>query len=171
MDFDEYLALNNMNGLFELNTLQDAADYLTRELGAVWTPRNVLYAGDKGLLDILSIHTKIGNKVRIRSSELEAFAASAAAKVEAIPVTTPGDDKPWLIASSNDPRPEHPWYTPARYFARQLVKGDTTLLTKRRMLADKVVQSLTNAGIKKRGGKKPFSRDTILKALSNVTLG
>ena len=77
----------------------------------------------------------------------------------------------WSIVDSNDPNPEQPWYTPARYFARQLVKDDTTLLTKKSLLATKVSQSLTNAGIYKRGGKLPVSDGTVLKALSNVSLG
>ncbi|MFA6971451.1 MAG: hypothetical protein WC208_08640 [Gallionella sp.] len=79
--------------------------------------------------------------------------------------------KPWLVASPNDPTPDFPWYTPARYFARQLVKDDSTLLTKRKLLSEKVEQSMKNAGIKKRGGKKPHSATTILKAFANVTLG
>lgn len=78
---------------------------------------------------------------------------------------------PWEIKDYRDPEPEYPWYTPARYFARQLVKEDSTLLTKRHILAKKIVQSLTNIGIKKRGGIKPFDPGTIKKALSNVILG
>lgn len=78
--------------------------------------------------------------------------------------------EPWIIKDPKDPEPEHPWYTPARYFARQLVSEDSTLLTKRRILAKKVVHSLTAAGINKRGGKKPFDPGTIMKALSNVFL-
>jgi hypothetical protein len=77
----------------------------------------------------------------------------------------------WLIADPRDPQPVQDWYTPARYFARQLVKDDSTLLTKRHLLAGKVVQSLTNVGIKKRGGIKPFFSSTVLKAFSNVSLG
>ena len=84
---------------------------------------------------------------------------------------TTDQDKPWLVKDLRDPEPEQPWYTPARYFARELVKGDSTLLTKRDILAQKVVQSLTNAGFKKRGGKEPFNYGTIKKAFSNVPLG
>jgi len=79
--------------------------------------------------------------------------------------------KPWLIPNPNDPEPAQPWYTPARYFARKLVVDDPTLLTKRDLLASKVVVSLRNASIYKRGGKKPFDPTTIKKALSNVNLG
>jgi hypothetical protein len=80
-------------------------------------------------------------------------------------------DMPWLIPDPTDPAPEQSWYVPARYFARQLVKDDSTLLTKRRLLAEKVVQSLKSVGIKKRGGTKSFELGTVLKAFSNVNLG
>lgn len=103
------------------------------------------------------------------------------AKINDVPFTSPSgsettnapaaDVKPWEIVDPKDPLPEQHWYTPARYFARQLIRDDTTLLTKREILADKVVQSLTGAGIKKRGGEKRFSSGTILKAFSNVSLG
>jgi len=80
-------------------------------------------------------------------------------------------EKPWHIHNSNDPEPALLWYTPARYFARKLVEDDSTLLTKRNRLASKIVTSLSNAGIYKRGGKNPFNPDTIKKVLSNVKLG
>lgn len=83
---------------------------------------------------------------------------------------TTDQDKPWLVKDPRDPEPEQPWYTPARYFARKLARDDSTLLTKRDTLAKKVVQSLTNIGIKKRGGKKSFNPGTIKKAFSNVSL-
>uniref|UniRef100_E6QQ54 Uncharacterized protein n=1 Tax=mine drainage metagenome TaxID=410659 RepID=E6QQ54_9ZZZZ len=93
-------------------------------------------------------------------------------KVIAVPVTRQSsDEKPWLIAQTNDPVPDFPWYTAARYFARQLVKDDSTLLTKRPLLSQKVEQSLNAVGIKKRGGKKAPAATTILKAFVNVTLG
>lgn len=84
---------------------------------------------------------------------------------------TGSDAKPWLTHDPRDPTPDQPWYTPARYFARQLVIADSTLLTKRLTLADKVSTSLAGAGIYKRGGKKPHSAGTVLKAFANVTLG
>lgn len=76
--------------------------------------------------------------------------------------------KPWLVADPNDPKPEQPWYTPARYFARQLIIDDSTLLIKRDLLAQKVGQSLTAAGFMKRGGVKPLDPATIKKAFSKV---
>jgi len=78
------------------------------------------------------------------------------------------DTKPWLLIDPRDPTPAHEWYTPARYFARQLVIRDSTLLTKRLLLADKVSKSLTSVGIYKHGGKKPFVAETILKAFTNI---
>jgi hypothetical protein len=79
--------------------------------------------------------------------------------------------KPWLIVDPVDPPPAQAWYTPARYFARQLVLKDSTLLTKRLLLAEKVSQSLSNAGICKRGRKGRHAPETVLKAFSNVALG
>lgn len=78
------------------------------------------------------------------------------------------DIKPWLIPIESDPPAEQSWYTPARYFARDLIKQDSTLLTKRDILALKVGQSLVGVGIYKRGGKKPHSPGTIKKALVNI---
>ena len=82
-----------------------------------------------------------------------------------------GPSTPWLTIDTRDPVPVQPWYTPARYFARQLVKGDSTLLLKRGLLAEKVSQSLAAVGIYKRGGRKSPNTTTVLKAFSNVTLG
>jgi hypothetical protein len=81
-----------------------------------------------------------------------------------------GVAKPWLLADPKDPIPAQSWYTPARYFARQLIKDDTTLLLKRLKLADKVSKSLEKVSIYKRGGVKNFAADTILKAFANVKL-
>lgn len=77
-------------------------------------------------------------------------------------------EKPWLTPNPGDPSPEYEWYTPARYFARKLLLEDSTLLIKRDLLARKVADSLKNAGIHKRGGKKPFNPATVKKAFSNV---
>lgn len=83
----------------------------------------------------------------------------------------PVNEKPWLVVDPKDPIAEQSWYTPARYFARQLVLKDSTLLTKKQVLADKVSLSLYGVGIYKRGGKKRHAADTVLKAFSNVALG
>jgi hypothetical protein len=84
------------------------------------------------------------------------------------PEPTASNEKPWLIIATQDPAPTQPWYTPARYFARQLISEDSTLLIKTDLLTQKVAQSLSKVGIYKRGGKKPFNPDTIKKAFSNV---
>lgn len=80
-------------------------------------------------------------------------------------------EKPWLIADPSDPPAAQGWYTPARYFARQLVLKDSTLLTKRIVLADHVSRSLFTAGIYKRGGREGLAPETVLKAFINVALG
>jgi len=77
---------------------------------------------------------------------------------------------PWEITDPNDPPPEQPWYTPARYFARKHVSEDSSLLTKRNVLVNKVAKSLIDIGIKKRGGKKPLDPETIKKSLIKVNL-
>ena len=84
------------------------------------------------------------------------------------PEPTSSIEKPWLIIATQDPVPLQPWFTPARYFARQLIIEDSTLLTKTDLLSQKVVQSLARVGINKRGGKKIFKPGSIKKAFSNV---
>ena len=97
-------------------------------------------------------------------------AESASGGVEPAKVG-PVNENPWLVIDRSDPSAIQPWYTPARYFARQLVMEDSTLLQKRSVLADKVSKSLAAAGIKKRGGKLAFNSDTVLKAFAKVVLG
>ena len=83
-------------------------------------------------------------------------------------------EKPWLIEDPRDSKPAgfQPWYGPARYFARELVRDDSTLLVKREILARKVATSLAAAGFFKRGkGQKSFDAGTVKKALVNVKLG
>lgn len=87
------------------------------------------------------------------------------------PQAAPVDEKPWLVVDPKDPIADQPWYTPARYFARQLVLKDSTLLTKKLTLADRVSHSLYSVGIYKRGGKKRHAADTVLKAFTNVVWG
>ena len=101
--------------------------------------------------------------------------ASCTASIEFFPEVTgepqslrPAAEKPWLIPDPGDPEAAHSWYTPARYFARQLIKDDSTRPTMRDLLATKVVQSLTDANIYKRGGVKPFNPATVKKAFVKV---
>lgn len=79
------------------------------------------------------------------------------------------NERPWLLVNPNDPEPKQKWYTPARYFARNLVIQDSTLLTKKLILANKVSASLKDVGILKRGGKKRLEDATVLKAFSKIT--
>jgi hypothetical protein len=87
------------------------------------------------------------------------------------PLIAATDTKPWLLIDQRDPKPAQPWYTPARFFARKLVIGDSTLLLKKALLANQVSKSLAEVRIFKRGGIKPPSAVTVLKALANVNLG
>lgn len=80
------------------------------------------------------------------------------------------DSKPWLIEDPRDSAPNQQWNVPARYFARLHVTEDPSLLKKRDLLCNKVIKSLDEKGIKKRGGKHSFSPETIKKALANVIL-
>lgn len=78
--------------------------------------------------------------------------------------------KPWEIINPSNPTPEQPWYTPARYFARQLIVENSTLLLKRNLLAEKVSNSLYTAGIFGRTKNKKLDGGTVLKAFNNVLL-
>lgn len=80
------------------------------------------------------------------------------------------DDKPWLIQNSEDPPPDQPWYTPARYFAREIIGESPKLLANRNLLTPEIVKRMGKVGIKKRGGKELHSPDTVKNALKNVTL-
>lgn len=114
---------------------------------------------------VIKANTTVANDPSVTHST-----GTAAATVSLQPQTVQ-TETPWLMIDPRDPPPVHAWYTPARYFARQLVKDDSTRLLKTLILADMVAKSLAKVGIKKRGGKKLFVADTILKAFSNVTLG
>lgn len=116
-----------------------------------------IQAGELALLDF-------GSKLPIDTVPAQNTATPA-------PVVADGEAKPWLQVDPRDPEPDQDWYTPARYFARQLVSGDSTLLVKKLTLADKVSNSLKGVGILKRGNKDRFNASTVLKAFTNVTLG
>lgn len=122
-------------------------------------------SSEKRPATVIKANTTVANDPSVTHST-----GTAAATVSLKPQTVQSET-PWLMIDPHDPPPVHAWYTPARYFARQLVKGDSTLLLKTLILADMVSKSLDKVGIKKRGGKKPFVADTILKAFSNVKLG
>ena len=77
----------------------------------------------------------------------------------------------WLVRNSADPEPVQPWYTAARYFARELVNAEPNLLLKREILCKRIVERLNKVNIKKRGNVKQFDQSTIKKALSGVRFG
>ena len=78
--------------------------------------------------------------------------------------------EPWWTSNPEDPEPRSSWYIPARYFARQLVKADPALITKRKSLAQKIQLALADHRIFKRGGSKPPEASSIMNALSNINL-
>lgn len=113
----------------------------------------------------------IEEKTNIREFRFPSLAAPAAKGKAKQGTSSSGDDKPWLVHNPKDPEPDFPWYIPARYFARELVKDDSTLLVKKAALAKKTVESLAGAGIFKRGKKKEsLSSGTVLKSFVNVIL-
>ena len=120
------------------------------------------------------LHTDLEAWMAARGLSMPAT-TSGTPEMDALPVPPENEGetqtKPWLIADPRDPEPEQPWYTPARYFARALVKDDPTLLVKTSILADKVAMSLAKVNIYKRGGKKPLLGVTVLKAFSKISLG
>lgn len=83
----------------------------------------------------------------------------------------PAPTNPWLIHNPKDPEPKQPWYTAARYFARELVKGDTSLLQNTKRLRKQIHDSLEKVGVYKRGGAVPPDPATIQKALTGIKLG
>jgi hypothetical protein len=121
--------------------------------------------------DVLAWYNEQTKQTEERKEDQQIEQVQLKTQSEAIPVKQTDESKPWLLADPSDPAPKYSWYTSARYFARQLVIADSTLLTKTDLLSNKIVQSLNKAGIYKRGGKKPLSPVTIKKALSSVRLG
>jgi hypothetical protein len=89
---------------------------------------------------------------------------SGKGKIKSGPVPT----SPWLVVDSKDPKPLQAWYTAARYFARDLVKGDPSLLRNRNRLHKKIYEQLKQVGVNKRGGLVPPDPETIRKALTNI---
>ena len=80
----------------------------------------------------------------------------------------PDRTKAWWQPAKGDPIPAQPWYTPARYFARELVTAEPYSLNKRDALAKRIVSELYKVQIYKRGGLAKFDPGTVKKALSNV---
>ncbi len=111
-------------------------------------------------------------ELRFKREDLESLAAALSGSSGTKSVAEASiSEKPWFVPDPKDPEPAQSWYTPARYFAREFVKRDATLLTKRTSLAKKVSDAMGSAGIYKRGGKKPVDEGTVLKAFVNINLG
>ena len=82
----------------------------------------------------------------------------------------PSPTHPWLIINPQDPVPKQSWHTAARYFARELIKSDTSLLQNTKKLRNKIHDSLNKVGVYKRGGAVPPDQATIQKALTGIKL-
>lgn len=80
------------------------------------------------------------------------------------------NENPWDIHQEGDPQPIVLWYTPARYFARKLIKENPRLLKRRDSLCFEISKELDAHRIYKRGGKEAPDPETIKKALSNIKL-
>lgn len=83
---------------------------------------------------------------------------------------------PWEMSHPDDPPSEQNWYTPARYFARELIEHNKSLIDKRGspsapgILPKMVGEKLEEKNIYKRGGKLPLKPATILRAFVGVDL-
>jgi len=78
------------------------------------------------------------------------------------------ENEPYWTENDDDPDPKYRWYIPARYFARQLIATDSSLLMKRDLLAQKVAALLEEKKILKRGGIQPLDQSTVKNAFSKV---
>ena len=97
-------------------------------------------------------------------TQFNAILCSPQIELNVSPQNLDNADKPWLIANSSDPVAAYTWYIPARYFARETLKTEPTLLAKKDILAGRVNTLFKNFGIKKRGGINDFDDSTIKKA-------
>jgi len=142
-----------------------------------WGLRGYSVEADCVVFDLVN-NRPAGNLRFEMAAVIHHLAAWAHEGAEVFPLSTSNDqpgseamNMPWLVADSRDPDPLQDWYTPARYFARQLVIEKPTLLNNRNLLARRVAVALFNAGFKKRGGKLGFNSGTVLKSFAKVTLG
>lgn len=86
--------------------------------------------------------------------------------------STPNDmnAKPWLVVDPRDPVPALDWHTPARYFAREVLKEKPLLKNNRKRVAEEVANRLVGAGIKPRAKNSTrYEVNTVLKAFENIT--
>lgn len=129
---------------------------------------------DLSCSDSYKLHSKISvgvANIYITKHIFDSLNDSNIRHAKSIPEPSKHTTNPWDIPHPSDPPAKLYWYTPARYFARELVVKDSTLLKKRDKLAQQVVKSLTGVGIFKRGGEKAHDPNTVLKAFVKVNLG
>ncbi len=79
-------------------------------------------------------------------------------------------DKLWLAHNPLDPLPVQSWYTPARFFAREIIKEKPALIHNKKKLATEVSTCLFNINDFPRGKERKRDYSTILKAFTNVIL-
>ena len=79
-------------------------------------------------------------------------------------------DKPWLVHNPLDPLPDNSWYTPARYFARKILKEKPLLINNKLKLAGEVATLLFKIKDYPRGRVTEREPSTVLKAFTNCTL-
>ena len=157
-----------MNGCFQRHLRHRLTPYVESLITALPRRNEYVFASTR----VLVMNEKnIARRERVSAAKGQAPPVGAILKTSATGYITEPNMAHTRACKTAGLEGLHPWYTPARYFARQLVKQDSTLLLKTLILADMVQKSLAKVGIHKRGGKKPFVADTILKAFSNVKLG
>jgi hypothetical protein len=145
---------------FYLRLLEKEEGDISKATQGEWRDKKLTYISDK----IKEINQHLEWVDMGWAENKDAIAKSQAGKIGHI------GEKPWLITDPKDPPPKYPWYTPARYFARQEVIADPTLISKRKLLANKVANALYAVNFKNRS-KNKFDPGTILKAFTKVTLG
>jgi hypothetical protein len=122
-----------------------------------------------------------GSVLVFRREVLDVFASRLARDESAAIVATstwePAEDtdlnQPWWKVDPRDPpagKDFQPWFTPARYLAREFVKADPSLLRKKELLAKKVADALFDRRITRRGGTTRLGANTVLKAFAKVDL-
>jgi len=79
-------------------------------------------------------------------------------------------NNPWWTHNPKDPEAEQYWFTPARYFARELLKEKPNLKKNRDKLADETAIQLKKHEIYGRMKGRQFNYGTVLKAFKKVKL-
>lgn len=105
-----------MSRLLEWNTLQEAADYLTGELGKNWTPRMVLDAGEKESFKVRFVlphgttawagHTEewVGDKAELIPNSIDQLLSHGTVRVGWVPFTNPKTNRETMVALKPPPQ-------------------------------------------------------------------